>query len=587
MNNKLKPNIFLICAAVLVVVGIFLANMVIIGSGDIFGMVMIIDSTKPVINVEYPATGGIYVNVSQINYSFVEDNPDTCWFSNNSGTTNQSYVAMGTNFTGLISVNGTNTWTVYCNDSYNNTNYSVVIFIKDINPPTFANLKNLNRDQNESFSYDINASDALSSVDSYWLNQTANFTINISTGLMTNITNMTEITVYWLKVWVNDTLNNTNSGLFFINITDDTNPPKINITSPSASMSQSDIWFNATLNDTGSWCAVNWSAGNHTMNTTDNLNYYHYEASMSDGTYIAVFYCNDTSGNFNQTNITFTIDTSSGDDGGDDTYNPGGGSSSPGGGNAPGSGGIEIEFEWKKNFTEEEVSVVLSNETTEKVVANKTVQVREKRGVGLKRKERMVFSVSGSRHSIGVVQMTHQWAIVNISSDPIQLNMTPGTEHLVDIDGDGIDDVLVRLESIENNIANLIVEYLDTELPSPCEPDWYCEEWGPCVDGAQSRVCIDINECNTSLGKPVTMTDCEGTGCTPEWECTEWSGCVQGKMNRECTDASGCGTSINKPLEEQACGDWSIYVIAIVIAAFAITLLVYFYRGSKTKGMRK
>lgn len=86
-------------------------------------------------------------------------------------------------------------------------------------PPTFDNMANQTHTVNTSFSYDLDASDTESSIDSFWLNDTSIFIINISTGVITNTTSLSNISIYWLNVSVNDTEGNVAWGVFFINVT--------------------------------------------------------------------------------------------------------------------------------------------------------------------------------------------------------------------------------------------------------------------------------------------------------------------------------------------------------------------------------
>jgi len=66
-------------------------------------------------------------NVSSLNYSVVDENAESCWYSLNNGITNSSPVSAGENFTGLISNEGSNEWTVYCNDSDGNLGVGSVL----------------------------------------------------------------------------------------------------------------------------------------------------------------------------------------------------------------------------------------------------------------------------------------------------------------------------------------------------------------------------------------------------------------------------------------------------------------------------
>ncbi|MBA7490711.1 hypothetical protein ES702_01254 [subsurface metagenome] len=96
-----------------------------------------IDSIHPQISIVYPVNSTHYnINISTLNYTFVETHPDSCWYSKNDGITNSSIVSMGTNFTGIISIKGQNNWTLFCNDTTGNENFTIVSFnkfIMDIN----------------------------------------------------------------------------------------------------------------------------------------------------------------------------------------------------------------------------------------------------------------------------------------------------------------------------------------------------------------------------------------------------------------------------------------------------------------------
>jgi hypothetical protein len=44
--------------------------------------------------------------------------------------------------------------------------------------------------------------------------------------------------------------------------------------------------------------------------------------------------------------------------------------------------------------------------------------------------------------------------------------------------------------------------------PSGCLENWTCQDWGSCINGLQSRTCIDLNWCNTTVFKPLTEQSC-------------------------------------------------------------------------------
>jgi len=63
-----------------------------------------------------------------LNYT---SNGASCWYSINNGATNSSIVTCGTNFTYVTSIEGSNTWILYSNDSAGNLNSTNVTFFKD------------------------------------------------------------------------------------------------------------------------------------------------------------------------------------------------------------------------------------------------------------------------------------------------------------------------------------------------------------------------------------------------------------------------------------------------------------------------
>jgi hypothetical protein len=94
----------------------------------------------PTITIVYPQNTTYTTNVTELNYTAEDDiSLDKCWWSNNSGGWNSSPQTCGTNWTGLTSNEGNNTWTVYANDSVGQENSSSVTFTRDLTtPPTIS-----------------------------------------------------------------------------------------------------------------------------------------------------------------------------------------------------------------------------------------------------------------------------------------------------------------------------------------------------------------------------------------------------------------------------------------------------------------
>ena len=86
------------------------------------------DTTSPVLNIIFPGNKTYDDPVSELNYTYEEDNPEKCWYSVDSGLTNSSSVEMGINFTNVTSETGLNNWTLYCNDSNGNVGSDEISF---------------------------------------------------------------------------------------------------------------------------------------------------------------------------------------------------------------------------------------------------------------------------------------------------------------------------------------------------------------------------------------------------------------------------------------------------------------------------
>ena len=357
------------------------------------------DSTPPSISITYPLNQTYNINVSNLNYTYSDaGGAGYCWWSNSSGTWNSTSVSAGTNWTGLISIEGSNTWTVYCNDSSGNKNSSSVTFFKDTiypliniiypsnntnttnsginvnytysddnvgscwysndtysvnttitcgdnltsivwsegqhnvtiwindtarnensssisfridnSPPYFTDISNISIYNNQSLSYDINASDDGVGVESYSINWSSVFLINITTGVLTNSSDLS-IGIYWINVSVNDTLGNLNSSIIFVNVSssDLTNPDVTNLvenpSEPVTYVNGASYEFNATVTDNTDVASV-WLEFNGTNYTASNITANIYNVTLSDlsvGNYSYRWYANDSNNNINNSEI--------------------------------------------------------------------------------------------------------------------------------------------------------------------------------------------------------------------------------------------------------------------------------------------
>jgi len=112
---------------------------------------------------------------------------------------------------------------IQCNDSYGNDKSDFMwVNVVDTVPPEFSQIpqnKTLSFDQ--SLYLDLNATDNYL-FDSFYINDTTDFKINSGTGVFENKTNLLS-KIYFVKVYINDSSNNTNIAWFKVTVQQ--NPP--------------------------------------------------------------------------------------------------------------------------------------------------------------------------------------------------------------------------------------------------------------------------------------------------------------------------------------------------------------------------
>jgi len=217
---------------------------------------------------------------------------------------------------------GSHTVIFYANDTSNNLNNSenVTFFIDTIAPA--IQFSNQTLFDNDTLSHDINATDDGSGVQNFAINNTANFTITITGGVLTNTT-LLPIGNYSIQLEVNDSLGNTNTTHINIEVQNSTIilpdiiNPNLTIHSPTnISFITTTITFNVTaLDETGMSDVIyslNGGVDNFTMaNTTANITQWSaINTTMAQGSHTVTFFANDTSNNLNNSEtITFVVDT--------------------------------------------------------------------------------------------------------------------------------------------------------------------------------------------------------------------------------------------------------------------------------------
>lgn len=267
------------------------------------------DTVIPQINIVYPTNITYAINVSELNYTYTEVNPSRCWYSNDSGVTNSSDVSCGTNFTDVISMEGSNTWILYMNDTVGNENSTSITFFKDsiiplisYNPSTDANdiwkqtgdifinitASDSNKDTIE-FEFDgTNETFANSDGNLYWENKTG-----LSTGN------------YSFYAWINDSASNFNStSVRTVRI--DLENPVVDIIEPQTQNYNVNISLelNYTVSDTNlhsCWWNID-DGSNTTLTGCTNTTF-----NTTEDTHIIKVYANDSSGRETMDSVEFTV----------------------------------------------------------------------------------------------------------------------------------------------------------------------------------------------------------------------------------------------------------------------------------------
>lgn len=125
--------------------------------------------------------------------------------------------------------------------------------------------------------------------------------------------------------------------------------------------------------------------------------------------------------------------------------------------------------------------------------------------VNLSQGKNTTFAVDNQQHTIEVNSVGTDSAIIIIHSNPIILNLTVGETQEVDLNSDGIPDIIVKLVSINNGVPNIYIQKIKTG----CTENWQCGNWSGCEpDGKEIRECTDVNSCGTNKNIPQTERIC-------------------------------------------------------------------------------
>jgi hypothetical protein len=279
---------------------------------------VIVDFTAPTINVNMPAN--TTYATSSISFNFTTNEDATCLVSLNGGINNQSMQKNGQtdfNYTNSSIGEGGYQVSAYCNDTAGNlaTNNSIHFSVSNGAPQV-----NIIRPQNTTYNttaiqFNVSTNEAAR----------CNFTLTggIVNYSMTNSTNASYFNYtnssiadgnYNARFFCWDMINNLNSSE---NVTFgvDKIRPGVTINSPTnQTYSTSSIIFNVTLSENGDTCyyTIDFGVNNVTMQANGLRDFTDQQNNLANGAYTGRFYCNDSVGNFNNTeNVTFSLISSS------------------------------------------------------------------------------------------------------------------------------------------------------------------------------------------------------------------------------------------------------------------------------------
>lgn len=300
----------------------------------------------------------------------------------------------------------------------------------------------------------INNSGSVRSDLNMGLNRSANITLR---GLLTNYTNPVILRDGAICSFCHN-FTSLNAGTVVFNVSYWTNysigendnvAPSITINTPqNITYTSSSIAFSVTLDKNGSVrYTLNGGINNITMETTNNINFNYTNSSIADGSYVFIAYANDSNGNNRSANVTFSIDTSSGNENS-------GGSGGSGGGGGGGAGATTywlVTFPYdSKDFSEQEPYM---NEFGERY--------------------RVRIKLNETIYHIGLTSLTSEKAVLNITLLP-ESELNFGEYLRKDLNEDGFYDVEIyysyyNLTSLRSRLilSSIRAEVLDEETNAP------------------------------------------------------------------------------------------------------------------------
>ena len=127
--------------------------------------------------------------------------------------------------------------------------------------------------------------------------------------------------------------------------------------------------------------------------------------------------------------------------------------------------------------------------------------------------DKLNINLNGESHTVAIQSISLTTVKINVNSTPQQALLAIGETKKFSLTS-GWYDLAVTLYGIIGSgttaKANITVMSIKEEILGidTCNEDWDCEEWDKCSKGEQTRICTDLNDCDTYEDKPTIKQDC-------------------------------------------------------------------------------
>ncbi len=269
------------------------------------------DTIKPAIAIVSPTNN---TNTSDVNLDISYTRSDSgtglfnCWYSNDTYSVNTSLANCG-NITDVVWSQGLHNVAVWANDSAGNYNFSSISFTIDSVLPTVTIDSPSNHTNTTDTGLDVTYTATDANLKSCWYH---NDTKQVNVSLANCNTDITTVT--WsegqhnVTVWANDSVGNEQRNTIFFTI-DETNP-SVSILFPTNATNSSNV--NLNINFTRSdnifletcWYSNDTYLKNTVLASGENVS----SVTWSEGFHTVSIWCNDSAGNEDTKNVSFTID---------------------------------------------------------------------------------------------------------------------------------------------------------------------------------------------------------------------------------------------------------------------------------------